>query len=205
MALCPATSAVHGDSHPVPANASLQRTVPQAGSELVIIRPAGEGAVKQRSGWRAGNHVVQITTLLRDLIAADAAIDRLAFRKSLEARADASVKALTNDLACYAKFCARCPGPGLPAPEARNVAYLEDCEARKLKPASVGRRLASLATIHGLLGEPSPRRGRIVRNALRGFRRRVDVRQRQAGPFGEGIGTEPAKGFTLKVALQARP
>jgi integrase len=192
---------------PVPANLPRQRTVPKSGSELVVVRPAGEGALPQRSGGRAVNRVVQLTTLLRDLIAADAAIDRLAFRKSLEARADASVKALANDLACYARFCAQCPGPGLPATEARIVAYLEDCEARKLKPASVGRRLASLATIHGLLGVPSPTRGLIVRDALRGFRRRVDVRQRQAGPlrFGEGIGTEPAKGFTLKALLQACP
>ena len=59
--------------------------------------------------------------------------------------------------------------------------------------------------VHGLLGRPSPTRGTIVRDALRGFRRRVDVTQRQAGPlrFGEGIGSEPAKGFTLSALLAA--
>ena len=63
----------------------------------------------------------------------DAAIDKLAFRKSLEARAPASVKVLANVLACYADFCARAGGIGLPASEARVVAYLEDCEVRCLR------------------------------------------------------------------------
>ena len=104
-------------------------------------------------------------------------------------RAPASVKALANDLACYATFCARAGGIGLPANEARIVAYLENCERRELKPATVGRRLASLAVVHGLLGAANPTRGSIVRDAMRGFRRRVDVTQRQAEPlrFGEGL------------------
>jgi len=181
------------------------KAVSLATTELVVIRRAGEGTLPRRAGGRAVNRVAQLTALLAGLIGAGATIDRLAFRKSLEARADSSVKALANDLACYADFCARVRGEGLPASEARVVAYLEDCEARKLKPASVGRRLASLAVVHGLLGAPSPTRGAIVRDALRGFRRRVDVVQRQAGPlrYGEGIGIEPAKGFTLSVLLQA--
>lgn len=53
----------------------------------------------------------------------------------------------------------------------------------------------------------SPTRAPVVRDALRGFRRRATVTQRQAGPlrFGEGIGIEAAKGFTLSVLLQACP
>ena len=121
----------------------------------------------------------------------------------------------TEKLWCAATVLAACGddqlldtrGIGLPANEARIVGYLEDCEARKLKPATVGRRLASLAVVHGLLGVASPTRGSIVRDALRGFRRRVDVTQRQAGPlrFGEGLGSAPAKGFTLSALLQACP
>lgn len=177
------------------------------GAELVVVRSPGETSLPLRRGGRAVNRVAQLTALLAELIGEGATIDRLAFRKSLEARAPASVKALANDLACYAGFCGRVRGEGLPASEARIVAYLEDCEARGLKPATVGRRLASLAVVHGLLGAPSPTRGPIVRDALRGFRRRVDVLQRQAGPlrFGEGIGVEPARGFTLSVLLQACP
>jgi integrase len=183
------------------------KAVSPAEAELVMILPAGEGSLPRRTGGRATNRVAQLASLLANLVAEGATVDRLAFRKSLEARAEASVKALANDLACYADFCARVRGEGLPASEGRVVAYLEDCEVRKLKPASVGRRLASLAVVHGLLGSPSPTHGPIVRDALRGFRRRVDILQRQAGPlrFGEGVGVEPAKGFTLSVLLQACP
>lgn len=181
--------------------------MPAVAGELVVVRAAGEALLPRRQGGRATDRVAQLTALLVSLVGKDGAIDRLAFRKSLEARAPMSVKALANDLSCYADFCARAGGIGLPANEARIVGYLEDCEARKLKPATVGRRLASLAVVHGLLSVPSPTRGPIVRDALRGFRRRVDVVQRQAGPlrYGEGIGIAPAKGFSLSALLEACP
>lgn len=61
--------------------------------------------------------------------------------------------------------------------------------------------------VHGLLWAASPTRGLIVRDALRGLRRRVDVTQRQAGSmrFGADIGSAPAKGFTTIALLQACP
>jgi len=182
-------------------------SVPPSLGEILAVMPAGEGAVPQRRGGQARDRVVELTGLIAALVGEGSSIDALAYRKSLEARAPASVKALANDLACYAAFCARAGGLGLPAQPARIVAYLEDCEARALKPASAERRLASLAVIHGLLGVASPTRAPVVRDALRGFRRRVTITQRQAGPlrFGEGIGVEAAKGFTLSVLLQACP
>jgi|TARA_Y100000815_G_scaffold30282_5_gene25287 integrase len=123
----------------------------------------------------------------------------------LEARAHASIKALAVDRDCYAHFVARHGGIGLPASEARLVAYIDYCEARRLKPATVSSRLSSLAVAHQLLGLTSLLGGSVVRDALRGHRRRVGVRQRQAGPlrFGEGIGRDAAKGFTLSVLLDA--
>ena len=189
---------------PSPPIRSLAGTQDATG-ELVLVRSPGDAPLPRRRGGRATDRVAELTALLAGLVGPNAAIDRLAFRKALEARAPASVKALANDLACYAGFSGRAGGIGLPASEARIVAYLEDCEARQLKPATVGRRLASLAVVHGLLGSPSPTRGTIVRDALRGFRRRVDVVQRQAQPlrFGDGIGSEPAKGFTLSALLAA--
>ena len=46
-----------------------------------------------------------------------------------------------------------------------------------------------------------------MRDALRGFRRRVGVAQRQAGPlrFGDGVGDVAVKGFTLSALLAACP
>lgn len=175
------------------------------------MRLSGEAALPRRRSGHAVDRVGQLTALLIALARDGATIDALAFRKSLEARAPASVKALANDLACYAAFCAReggvAGGKGLPASEARIVAYLEACEAKAMKPASAARRLASLAVVHGLLGVASPTRAGVVRDALRGFRRRVGVTQRQAGPlrYGEGIGIAPAKGFTLRALLEACP
>jgi integrase len=180
-------------------------TAPGASGEIVTVVAAGDAVLPRRKGGRAIDRVAELTDLILGLVADGNAIDQLAYRKSLEARAPASVKALANDLACYASFCWRVRGPGLPATEARLVAYLEDCEARHLTPATVSRRLASMAVVHGLLGVPSPTLAPVVRDTLRGFRRRVDVRQRQAGPLrlGEGIGIAAAKGFTLTALLEA--
>jgi hypothetical protein len=57
---------------------------------------------------------------------------------------------------------------------------------------------------HGLLSVPNPTRDIVVRDALRGIWRRVDVTQCQAGALrlGEGIGIEQAEGFTLCAQLQ---
>lgn len=191
----------------MPSEKSSDRQAPPAVGELLTVVPAGQGVVPRRGGGQARDRVVELTTLILNLLHAGDTIDELAYRKSLEARAPASVKALANDLACYADFCSREPGLGLPADAARIVAYLEHCEERSLKPASVGRRLASLAVVHGLLGVPSLTRAPVVRDALRGFRRRVDITQRQAGPlrFGEGVGSVPAGAFTLSALLQACP
>ena len=173
--------------------------------EIVTVLPAGDAMLPKRKGGRAIDRIAELTDLIVGLVGDGSTIDQLAYRKSLEARAPASVKALANDLACYASFCSRVRGPGLPASEARLVAYLEDCEARHLAPATVGRRVATMAVVHGLLGVPSPTLAPVVRDTLRGFRRRVDVRQRQAGPLrlGEGIGIGAVKGFTLTALLEA--
>ncbi len=192
--------------HPaMPANLPARVTARPVAGEIVTVLPAGLGVLPQRKRGRAIDRVAELTTLIVNLVAEGSAIDSLAYRKSLEARAPASVKALANDLACYAQFCLRIRGPGLPASEARIVAYLEDCEVRRLTPATVSRRLATLAVVHGLLGAASPTSAPVVRDALRGMRRRVSVRQRQAGPlrFGEGIGIAAAEGFTLTALLEA--
>lgn len=175
--------------------------------EVVTVLPPGRACLPQRAGGYALDRVAEITRRINDLLAPGSSIDQLAYRKSLEARAPASVKALANDLACYGMFSRRAGGIGLPADEARIVAFVEDCEDRGLKPATVGRRLASLATVHGLLGVSNPVAGPIVRDALRGFRKRSGIGQRQAGAlrYGEGVGGEMPTGFTLSALLEACP
>lgn len=147
----------------------------------------------------------QLVGLLAALTGEGAALVELHFRKSLEAREPASVKALMVDLACYARFTAQQGGIGSPANEARLIAYIDYCEARRFKPATVSRRLSSLAVVHHLLGVPSLVGSSVVRDALRGHRRRAGAQQHQAGAlrFGQGIGPEAIKGFTLSVLLEA--
>ena len=94
--------------------------------ELITVRAPGEAPLPQRRSGGARDRVAELTALIAELLAGHATIDALAYRKSLEARAPASAKARANDLACYAAWCARDRGPGLPASEARVVAYLED-------------------------------------------------------------------------------
>lgn len=176
-----------------------------ASHEIVTILAPGEAELPRRRSGFAQNRETQLVALLQELTREGAGLVELNFRKSLEARAPASIKALAVDLDCYARFLAEQGGIGLPASEARLVAYVDYCEARKLKPATVSRRLSSLAVVHHLLGVPSLVGAGVVRDALRGLRRRAGVRQRQAGPlrFGDGIGPAPVKGFTLSVLLEA--
>jgi len=185
--------------------ARRQTTKAAVSGEIVTVFAPGEAKLPRRPAGSAQDREAQLVALLQLLTGEGAALDALAFRKGLEARAPASIKALAVDCDCYARFSAKQGGIGLPASEARLVAYVDYCEARRLKPATVSRRLSSLAVAHQLLGVASPVGGAVVRDALRGHRRRVGVRQRQAGPlrFGEGIGREAVKGFTLSVLLEA--
>ena len=140
---------------------------------IVTIEAAGTALLPQRTGGHATNRIVQLTQLLATLVHPDHAIDKLAFRKSLERRAANSVKALANDLNCYARFASTRPSHALPARAYDLVAYLEDCEARGLSPATASRRLASLAAIHALLEVSSPTPATMVRDAMIGYRKRI--------------------------------
>ncbi len=76
------------------------------------------------------------------------------------------------------------------------------------KPATVARRVASLATAHGLSGLQerghSPTSHVMVRAALKGLRRRRGAAQRQAAPLRFGASLDPhTKGFTLTALLGA--
>lgn len=176
------------------ANSSSSMPVRSAGpapSFITILAP-GETALPQRGGGRAIDRVAQLTSLLEALVDPAHAIDALGYRKALEARSPNTVKALANDLACYAAFCAGRGGPALPASAARVVAYCDHLEALGLKPATAARRLTSLAVIHSLLGVTSPTSEPVVRDTMAGYRRRQGTRQRQAGALRFGAGIEAA-------------
>ena len=92
-----------------------------------------------------------------------------------------------------------------PASAERIAEWIDHLEASNQKPATIARKLATLATVHGLLGIPSAVSSSLVRDAMKGLRRRQGKAQRQAAGLrlGEAIGNAPVKGFTLAALMEA--
>ncbi len=123
---------------------------------------------------------------------------------ALEAMADASKLAIAADLDCWLDWCAGEHRDPCPADPEHIVRYLRALEADGKRPATLARRVASLATVHRMLGVTDlPTAAPMVRNALRANRCRQGAAQRQAAPlrFGGALGT--AAGFTITAMLEA--
>jgi integrase len=182
---------------------------PRATVTVVEVLRPGEGAlpVRRRRQGSEGRDAGRLAELLTALVPEDGArVLELNFRKALEALAPASVAAIAGDLGCYAAFCDVSRRAGLPASEATVVAWVEHLEGRGLKPATVARRLSSLASAHALLGVPTPTNAIVVRHALKGFKRRAGTVQRQA--LGLRFGDDDASlgtggGLTFSALLAA--
>jgi len=131
-------------------------------------------------------------------------VSALGVETALEAMAPASKLAVAADLDCWLDWCAGERRTSCPADPEDLVRYLRALEADGRKPATLSRRIASLATAHRLLGiEVLPTAAPMVRNALRGNRRRVGAAQRQAAPLRFGGGLGQAGGFTISALLAA--
>ena len=81
--------------------------------EIVTILGSGEAQLPSRRSGVAQNRETQLTALLEELTGEGASLVELNFKKSLEARAPAGIKALTSDLDCYVRFSALRGGLGL--------------------------------------------------------------------------------------------
>ena len=123
--------------------------------------------------------------------------------RALAARADATLAALGYDLDCFARFCLANKYVGLPAAHETVARYVEQLWqsgpslaatsggagrlrapiARRVKPASIARRLASIAMLHTLLRLPNPCADANVKNAMTIAKRSVGARQLQAAPI----------------------
>lgn len=179
---------------------------PQRIATVIEVLGPGQGSLPARS---RGTHSLpplseRLAELLGTLVTGDEApVNELNFRKALEALAPASVAAIAGDLGCYAAFCDASGRAGLPASEATVVAWIEHLEDRGLKPATVARRLSSLASAHALLGVPTPTGAIVVRHALKGLKRRAGVVQRQALGLRFGAPEAPPAGLTFSAMLAA--
>lgn len=118
----------------------------------------------------------------------------LAIEAAAEAMAPATKAAIVADLKCYLRWCLlqRPIATAVPASPETLVLYLRwlarSTETRAAaKPATLARRLASIARVHRILGfgdsEALPTQAGMVRDTLKGIRRKAGVRQRQAAPL----------------------
>lgn len=146
----------------------------------------------------------------------------LALEAAVAAMAPATRAAITADLKCFLKWCAgqRPVMMAIPASPETLVHYLRWLDAgsssggggkNAAKPATLARRLASIARVHRVLGfgetEPLPTQAGMVRDTLRGIRRARSTRQLQAAPLRLGLamneGEGLPEGITVTVLLAA--
>lgn len=142
----------------------------------------------------------------------------LALEAAVAAMAPATKAALTADLKCYFHWCkTRRPAvTAIPAAPEALVHYLrwlaQGSETRApMKPATLARRIASIARIHRILGQgdtaPLPTQAGMVRDTLKGIRRDKRQRQRQAAPLRYGAamaeGQAAPQGVTVEALLAA--
>ena len=120
-------------------------------------------------------------TSLGSLVDSDTTVAELNFTKALEARSPATLRAMTCDLESYAAFAGLLAGAGLPASAERLTKWIDHIEDARQRPATIARKLATLATVHGLLGAPSAASSSLVRDAVKGMRRDHAADRRMAG------------------------
>lgn len=94
-----------------------------------------------------------------------------------ESRAVSTRRAYASDLQQFMEW-----GGTIPATSEMIAAYIAS-QADKLKPATINRRLASLAVAHGAKGLPSPTSSELVKSVLKGIRRSKGIAQVQAKPL----------------------
>jgi len=196
----------HGGTEADAAALALIRRTP---ASLMIVRT--DAAVPQRRSRRdVGDAVTPDDRLLAVLGRAAPPdlppVSALGVETALEAMADASKLAVAADLDCWLTWCASEHRAACPADPEDLVRYLRTLEADGKKPATLARRIASLATTHRLLGigrDALPTAAPMVRNALRGNRRRQGGAQRQAAPLRFGGDLGQTSGFTISALLAA--
>ncbi len=171
-----------------PSNPSARLPAPEG--EIITVLAPGEARLPRRRARPGLTTVERFVAVLSSLVDGNTAVAKVNFTKALEARSPATLRAMTCDLESYALFASELAGAGLPASAERLVEWIDHLEASRQRPATIARKLATLATVHGLVGSPSAVSSSLVRDAMKGLRRRQGKGQRQAAGLrlGEAIG-----------------
>lgn len=198
---------VHSEASPAPQTPPGVSTASRDHPTTIMVR--GSGPLPRRQGRRV--HALTPDERLIEAFGRAAPDDMapvsvIGLETALEAMAPASKLALAADLDCWLDWCSHEQRRPLPAEPEDLVRYLRALEADSKRPATLARRIASLATAHRMLdlsGEMPPTSAPMVRNALRAHRRRKGAGQRQAAPLRFGGNLGGASGFTIATMLEA--
>lgn len=198
-----------------PENDGLRRAVSGRSTmsrdpELIIVRPDGAGLPKRSRTANPEPVDVRVLRMIGAMVPPELPpISELGLRTALAAMADATKAAVASDLDCWRDWCGAEGRSPLPADTEDLVRYVNALDTQGKKPATLARRIASIASVHRMLGLAEngalPTDAPMVRAALRAIRRRRGTRQRQAAPlrFGKSLDPHIKKGFTLSAMLEA--
>ena len=106
------------------------------------------------------------------------------------ARAPNTLRAYRSDVEDFSNYCQVELGGADPLPAAPETVtlYITDmARARDLKASTIQRRLASISAWHKRAGFPSPTEERLVRETMKGIRRKKGSRRKQAAPLTVGV------------------
>ncbi|SKB82814.1 tyrosine-type recombinase/integrase [Sphingopyxis flava] len=186
-----------------------EKPASRSDAEIVVVR-TNDAALPTRSP-NADPETVDMRLLrtIASIVPADLPpISQLGLETTLAAMADATKAAIAADLDCWSGWRGEEGRSPLPADPEDLVRYVNALDGRGKKPATLARRIASLGTVHrmmGLAGEAAPTDAPMVRAALKAVRRRRGALQRQAAPLrlGKALDSHVTKGFTLAALLDA--
>ena len=178
-------------------------------AEIIVVRTDDAALPTRSRNVDAETIDMRLLRTIGGIVPADLPpISQLGLETALAAMADASKAAIASDLDCWRDWCGEEGRTPLPANPEDMVRYVNALDARGKKPATLARRIASLGSVHRLMGLASPAAptdAPMVRDALKAVRRRRGALQRQAAPLRLGKALDPhaAKGFTLAAMLDA--
>lgn len=187
----------------------VEKSATASDAEIIVVR-TDDAALPTRS-QNADSETVDMRLLrtIGGIVPTDQPpISQIGLETTLAAMADATKAAIAADLDCWRDWCGEESRTPLPADPEDIVRYVNALDARGKKPATLARRIASLGSVHrmmGLAGDTAPTDAPMVRAALKAVRRRRGALQRQAAPLRLGNALHPhaVKGFTLAALLDA--
>jgi integrase len=180
-----------------------------ASTTLIEVAGATQLPVRRKGALK----LVSVDALARQVEAAlpagTPAVSLIAFETAWDAMAPETRRALRDDLDCYFGWFAAEKRKTLPADPEDLVRYLRWLEqGRGFKPATLTRRIASIARIHRMLNlcsrDSLPTRTAMVADALKAASRRQGAQQRQAAAIRLGVPMNPQdeiEGVTLTMLL----